>query len=150
MVVLDAARVVAGHRCGNYPTAEKPLPIVTSAWPVEKGADMGRDETVLSELMAVIGDRKTDPPADSYTAKLFAGGVDAIGAKVCEEAAELVEAARRADRAPQDVVHEAADLIYHLLVMMAHCGVELSQVEAELARRRGTSGLAEKRSRRPE
>jgi len=111
---------------------------------------MGRDETVLSELMAVIGDRKTDPPADSYTAKLFAGGVDAIGAKVCEEAAELVEAARRADRAPQDVVHEAADLIYHLLVRRAHCGVELSQVEAELARRRGTSGLAEKRSRRPE
>ncbi len=108
---------------------------------------MSDEQTVISRLMAVIEDRKAKRPPNSYTTRLFDGGVDAIAAKVCEEAGELVEAARVAEEASGAVVHEAADLIYHLLVMLAYCRVPLGDVEAELARRFGTSGLDEKASR---
>ncbi|MBN2475243.1 MAG: phosphoribosyl-ATP diphosphatase [Pirellulales bacterium] len=97
--------------------------------------------------MAVIEDRKATRPTRSYTAGLFDGGIDAIGAKIREEAGELVEAARAADAVRQHVVHEAADLTYHLFVLLAACGVGLADVEQELARRFGTSGLEEKASR---
>jgi phosphoribosyl-ATP pyrophosphohydrolase len=100
--------------------------------------------------MAVIEDRKVNPPAKSYTTKLFAGGVDAIGAKIVEEAAEVVEAARlTTENREQELRHEAADLIYHLFVMLGHCGVPLSGVEQELARRFGISGIDEKAARPP-
>ncbi len=107
---------------------------------------------VLVQLMATIEDRKRNPPERSYTTKLFAGGVPKIGEKVLEEAAEVVEAAAEAVEAAnngghQHLVHEAADLIYHLFVMLAHCGVELNEVEAELAGRFGISGLDEKAAR---
>ena len=104
---------------------------------------MSDPQSILRELMAVIEDRKVNRPADSYTTKLFDGGVDAMGAKIREEAAELVAAGP----AREDVIHEAADLIYHLLVMLAYRDVKLADVEAELARRFGTSGLDEKTSR---
>ncbi len=108
---------------------------------------MTNSSTILSRLTAVIADRKANRPPESYTTRLFDGGVDAIGEKLREEAAELIEAAGAAEPASEAVVHEAADLMYHLLVMLACCGVELSDVEAELARRFGTSGLDEKASR---
>lgn len=104
--------------------------------------------TIFAQLMAVLEDRKAKRPRSSYTVELFDGGVDRIGAKIVEEAAEVVEAARLAtneDR--QALIHEAADLIYHLFVILAHCGVPLTDVEAELARRFGISGLEEKRRR---
>lgn len=98
--------------------------------------------------MAVIESRKTAAPDTSYTAGLFAGGVDAIGAKITEEASEVVEAARESGDAGRiHLTHEAADLVYHLCVLLAHRGVSLADVEEELARRFGTSGLAEKASR---
>jgi phosphoribosyl-ATP pyrophosphohydrolase len=76
---------------------------------------------------------------------LLAGGVPAIGAKVTEEAGELITAA---DHETDDrVVSEAADLVYHMLVLLACRGIGLSQVEAELARRFGISGLDEKAAR---
>jgi phosphoribosyl-ATP pyrophosphohydrolase len=106
-------------------------------------------QTVFSQLMAVIEDRKKRRPPGSHTVKLLDGGVDEIGAKVREEAAELVEAARTADDdAGTAVVYEAADLIYHLLVVLGYCGVRLADVEAELTRRLGRFGLDEKASRR--
>ena len=105
---------------------------------------MNEEASILSRLSAVIEDRKVRRPANSYTTRLFDGGVDAIGRKVHEEAAELIEAAElNADA----VIHEAADLVYHLLVMLAYCDVGLSDVEKELQRRFGTSGLDEKASR---
>lgn len=110
---------------------------------------MPDDPPILAKLMATIEDRARHRPAGSYTTQLLGGGVDAIGAKLIEEATELVEAAAISDdtaRTP-GVVHEAADLVYHLLVLLAHAGVTLADVEAELARRFGTSGLEEKRSR---
>ena len=99
--------------------------------------------------MATIEDRKTRPTEKSYTSKLLAGGVPTIGAKLTEEAAEVVEAAGEpGDEGRQHLVREAADLVYHLLVMLAHRQTSLADVEAELARRFGISGLEEKASRR--
>jgi phosphoribosyl-ATP pyrophosphohydrolase len=79
---------------------------------------------------------------------LLTGGVPKIGAKIREEADEVVAAADEPGLTGQNhLVHEAADLIYHLLVMLAHRDVTLEQVEGELARRFGVSGLDEKASR---
>ena len=108
---------------------------------------MSQQTNVLLRLSAVIEERKARRPPESYTTKLLDGGLDEIGAKIREEASELVDAARAADGAPGPVIHEAADLVYHLLVMLAFCEVELADVEAELSRRFGTSGLDEKASR---
>lgn len=98
--------------------------------------------------MTVIEDRKLNPPERSYTTSLFQGGVEKIGAKVTEEAAEVVEAAGEpGDEGRAHLTHEAADLVYHLLVMLAHREVTLVDVEQELARRFGISGIDEKESR---
>jgi len=99
----------------------------------------------LEALEQVIAARKGGDPTRSYTAKLLAGGVAAAGAKVTEEAEELVRAA--GDEADDRVVAEAADLLYHVLVVLACRDVSLGRVEAELARRFGVSGLAEKAAR---
>jgi phosphoribosyl-ATP pyrophosphohydrolase len=93
----------------------------------------------------VIASRKGGSPDRSYTSKLLAGGVAASGAKVTEEAEELVRAA--AGESDDRVVSEAADLVYHVLVLLAARDVPLARVGDELARRFGTSGLAEKAAR---
>jgi phosphoribosyl-ATP pyrophosphohydrolase len=100
--------------------------------------------------MGVIEDRVRHRPPGSYTSQLLAGGADLIGAKLCEEARELAEAARTADDVGRRkaVVLEAADLLYHTFVLLGFCGAGLPEVEAELARRFGVSGLEEKATRR--
>lgn len=99
--------------------------------------------------MQTIDNRKNNPSASSYTTKLMSGGIEAIGAKLNEETAELIEAAGESgDDARQHLVHEAADLFYHLMVLLGFCDVTLQDVESELARRFGTSGLDEKASRK--
>ena len=105
----------------------------------------------LDQLEATIRQRQQAGEADkSYTAKLLAGGVAKIGPKVTEEAAEVVEAAAEPDEAGREhTIREAADVVYHLMVLMAARGVELAEVERELARRFGMSGLDEKASRGP-
>lgn len=105
--------------------------------------------TILKRLMAVIQERKAQPQERSYTARLFAGGIHKIADKILEEAAEVVDAAGEEDEIDgrRHLVHEASDLIYHLFVMMAFRDVNLADVEAELARRFGISGLDEKESR---
>ena len=109
---------------------------------------VNHDPSILAQLMAVIEDRKANPSQKSYTASLLAGGTEKIGAKIVEEAAEVVEAAAEpGQQGRQHLVHEAADLIYHLCVMLGYRDVNLAEVEAELAQRFGTSGLEEKASR---
>ena len=105
--------------------------------------------SILIDLMAVIDARRDHPPEGrSYVVSLMRGGVSAIGSKVTEEAGELVEAAHEADAEGHvHLVHEAADLIFHTLVLLSHRGVAWQEVEAELARRFGTSGHDEKESR---
>ncbi|HEX3467610.1 MAG TPA: bifunctional phosphoribosyl-AMP cyclohydrolase/phosphoribosyl-ATP diphosphatase HisIE [Candidatus Elarobacter sp.] len=89
--------------------------------------------TALSALARTIESRKSHPVEGSYTAKLFAGGVDRIGKKIGEEATEVVIAAKNADSG--ELVWETADLLYHALVLLAERGVSLDQVGAELSRR---------------
>jgi phosphoribosyl-ATP pyrophosphohydrolase len=90
-------------------------------------------EDVLDELFDVIQERKAHPSAGSYTAKLLAGG-DEILKKVGEEAIEVVLAGK--GQSDARVIEESADLIYHLLVLLASRNLTLDDVRAELARRR--------------
>jgi phosphoribosyl-ATP pyrophosphohydrolase len=106
---------------------------------------MRRSGEILEQLERVVAARKAETADRSYTSRLLAGGVAMVGGKVTEEAGELVTAA--AGEADDRVVAEAADLVYHMLVLLACRGLSLEQVEDELARRFGTSGLAEKASR---
>lgn len=99
--------------------------------------------------MAVIVDRKRNPPPKSYTTSLFAGGAEKIGSKITEEAAEVVEAAGEPGAEGRaHLVYESADLLYHLMVMLGHREIDFGEVEVELARRFGISGLDEKAARK--
>jgi phosphoribosyl-ATP pyrophosphohydrolase len=103
----------------------------------------------LVKLERTIHARAKKPNPKSYTSQLLDGGVSKIGAKIVEEAAELVEAAGEPGPAGQEhFIREAGDLFYHLLVMLCHKNCNLFDVEAELARRFGVSGLEEKASRK--
>ncbi len=108
------------------------------------------DPPILEAILAVIADRKANPPAGrSYVADLLRGGVAKIGAKIVEEAAEVVEAGDEPGDAGRDhLVKEAADLVFHTAVLLGYRDVAWSEVEAELARRFGISGITEKESRR--
>ncbi len=101
---------------------------------------------VIEELYDLIRSRKDADPSTSYTAKLFSDGREKIARKVAEEATETVIAS--ISETPERLASESADVIYHLLVLWADVGVEPADVWAELARRRGTSGIEEKQSRK--
>ncbi|MHB8902963.1 MAG: phosphoribosyl-ATP diphosphatase [Thermoguttaceae bacterium] len=106
---------------------------------------MERSQPILSRLMGVIESRKADRPSGSYTTMLLEAGIPQITMKIREESEELVEAATDMGcSSPRFVIHEAADLFYHTLVLLAACGISLDQVEAELESRFGLSGLDEK------
>lgn len=89
---------------------------------------------VLDDLDAVIRSRKGAPPEQSYTAKLFAAGLDRILRKVGEESTEVIVAAKNSD--PQRLAEEAADLVYHLLVLLEERGVGLAGMTGVLEERR--------------
>jgi phosphoribosyl-ATP pyrophosphohydrolase len=109
---------------------------------------MSDPTSIFARLMSVIEQRRDHPPEKSYTTALLAGGVEKIGGKIREEAAEVVEAAGEPGQAGQDhTVREAADVVYHLWVLLAHRRITLAELEAELERRFGTSGIDEKASR---
>lgn len=109
---------------------------------------MSSTESIFAQLMAVIESRKAEMPENSYTTRLFRGGVPKIGEKITEEAAEVVEAAAESgEEGRSHLIREAGDLVYHLFVMLGHRDIALSEVEAELAKRFGISGLDEKASR---
>lgn len=99
----------------------------------------------LDALEQTIRERRTGDPATSYVARLTAKGRAKIAQKLGEEAIETVIAAVAQDKAA--LTGEAADLLFHLLVLLADSGVSLDEVRAELARREGVSGLDEKASR---
>ena len=99
----------------------------------------------LDDLERIIAARKGADPDTSWTAKLLAKGPEKCAEKFGEEAVEAIIEAVRGDRAR--LTAEAADVLYHLLVMLAARDVTLAEVEAELARREGISGLAEKAAR---
>ena len=110
---------------------------------------MSESPRPLDALEKTIAARAASPSQKSYTTQLLVGGVERIGAKIVEEAAEVVEAAGEpGDIGREHLVREAADLLYHLLVLLRHRDSSLGDVEAELARRAGVSGLVEKASRK--
>ena len=109
---------------------------------------MSEVPSIFARLMAVIEDRKQNPPVKSYTTSLFQGGVPKIGGKIREEAEEVIEAAGEPGEAGRThLIYESADLIYHLFVMLGQREIPLSEVETELARRFGISGIDEKAAR---
>jgi phosphoribosyl-ATP pyrophosphohydrolase len=103
--------------------------------------------SALQRLAATIAARQVSDLDGSWTARLLARGPEKCAEKFGEEAIEAVIEAVRGD--PARLTAEAADVIYHLLVMCAARGVTLAQIEAELQRREGTSGLDEKAARQP-
>ena len=117
---------------------------------------------VFDRLMDQIHQRAHTLPPGSYTTKLITGGVPAMGAKVQEEAAEVVEAAAALQAAQtasgtpvaitalaerQHLIYEAGDVLYHLWVLVGSFGITVDELRQELERREGTSGLEEKRRR---
>lgn len=101
--------------------------------------------SALDRLAATIADRAGADPESSWTAQLLAQGPEKCAEKFGEEAIEAIIEAVRGDTAR--LTAEAADVLYHLLVMLAARGLTLADVQAELARREGTSGLTEKAAR---
>ncbi|MEP2028171.1 MAG: phosphoribosyl-ATP diphosphatase [Paracoccaceae bacterium] len=100
---------------------------------------------ILEELFATIESRKAADADSSWTAKLLAQGPEKCAEKFGEEAVEAIIEAVKGDRSA--LTAEAADVLYHLLVMLAARDVALEDVLAELTRRQGRSGIAEKASR---
>jgi len=101
---------------------------------------------ILDRLADTLEARKQADPQTSYVARLYHKGLDAILKKVAEEAAETLMAAK--DGVREKVIYETADLWFHSLVLLAHQGIRPHEVRAELARREGLSGLAEKAQRK--
>lgn len=99
----------------------------------------------LTRLAATIAARRGADPETSWVAKLNARGVPVIARKLGEEAVETVIAALSGSR--EELIGEAADTLFHLLVLLDAMGVALEEVLRELDRREGTSGIAEKAAR---
>ena len=106
---------------------------------------MAADDDVLARIAATVVARRGADPASSYVASLFAKGDDAILKKIGEEATETVMAAK--DGVAERITAEVADLWFHCIVLLARHGLTPGDVVAELARREGVSGHAEKRAR---
>jgi len=100
---------------------------------------------VLEALSQTILERKAHPSQKSYTSSLFEGGLDLILKKVAEESGEFIISAKNGRE--KEIVHETADLLYHLLVALGYYGIPMKRIEEELKKRTLQSGLAEKESR---
>ncbi len=121
------------------PRKSPPLKIVPPA-------SVGTSPAVLDRLYAVVLDRRNADPALSHSARLLSRGTAKVAQKFGEEAVEcLIEAVAGN---PEAMVAESADVLYHLLVLWVSSGVHPSEVWAELERREGVSGIAEKAARR--
>ena len=106
---------------------------------------MKHEGDILQDVYQVILDRQANPTDSSYTASLMRSGMDKILKKIGEEATEVVIAAKGGVQ--EEIVGETTDLIFHLLVLLGHQNIPPATIYAELNRRFGTSGLAEKASR---
>jgi phosphoribosyl-ATP pyrophosphohydrolase len=109
------------------------------------GSSNAQPNHILDRLFTVIESRRSADPATSHTARLFQKGTRKIAQKVGEEAVETVIEAVRGKR--DRLIEESADLMYHLMVLWADARLRPDDVWAELARREGVSGIAEKESR---
>ena len=101
--------------------------------------------TTFDRIYNVILRRKQSSPETSYVAYLMDEGTDLILKKICEESAEVIIAAKNENRTEQ--IHELADLLFHMLVLMGHKGIALTDISQELENRFGQSGFDEKANR---
>ncbi|GAB4210874.1 MAG: bifunctional phosphoribosyl-AMP cyclohydrolase/phosphoribosyl-ATP diphosphatase HisIE [Roseiflexaceae bacterium] len=109
-----------------------------SALDGQPATELAPPSAILSRLSDVIRQRAADPTPGSYTTKLLEGGVDRIGKKIGEEAAEVIIAAK--NRSGPELSWELADLLYHSLVLLQEQGLPAEAVWTELQRRHGASG----------
>jgi len=99
----------------------------------------------LERLSKTLSLRRDANPEESYTARLFAKGEDAILKKIGEECAELIIAGK--GRLRSDIIYESADVFYHILALLAFNDIGINEVLQELEKREGVSGIVEKKSR---
>ena len=104
-------------------------------------------KNILERLSALLKERKNADPASSYVASLFAQGNEKIIEKIAEETDELI-AEITEDPEKNKVIHEAADLWFHVMVLLTNNGIDLTEVLKELESREGLSGIEEKRVRK--
>ena len=102
-------------------------------------------EDILDKLGKILEDRKSSSSKDSYIATLYEKGNNHICDKVIEEARELVEATRESEN---QIIHESADLLFHVLVLLASHDIKYARILEELENRFGTSGIEEKNNRK--
>jgi phosphoribosyl-ATP pyrophosphohydrolase len=114
-------------------------------YPLQKKGLKTMSTDIFSRLVDVIESRKQSSPEESYVAKLMHKGTEKINSKITEEAAEVCEAALEEDK--DHLVYEICDLFFHTLVMASHKDIKLEDIEKELDKRFGTSGLVEKAGR---
>lgn len=100
---------------------------------------------VFDKLFDIITERKSSSPEESYVAKLMFKGTKKINSKIMEEAEEVCEAALEEDK--EHLVYEICDLLFHTFVLAGYKDIKLEEIEKELGRRFGMSGIAEKASR---
>ena len=100
---------------------------------------------ILDRLDKILEDRKSSNPKDSYIASLYKKGNNHICNKVVEEASELVEATRQSEN---QIIHESADLLFHVLVLLASHDIKYVRILEELESRVGTAGIKEKKNRK--
>jgi len=120
--------------------------VLTEQRVMEPEIDMSAKYSAIDSLYNTILDKKFANPEESYTAKLYKKGFNTIGKKIVEEAAELSFALKDGNK--DEIVYEAADLVYHALVGLGAYNIAPEQVKTELARRFGISGIDEKNSRK--
>jgi phosphoribosyl-ATP pyrophosphohydrolase/phosphoribosyl-AMP cyclohydrolase len=123
-----------GHRSCFYRNVAPDGRLVDGGGPEAPAGQRTAGPEILTELAAVLAERRRTPAAGSYTAGLFAEGLARLNEKVMEEAAEVTRAARK--ETPGRLVEEAADLWFHSLALLVYQGISPSEVFAELARRR--------------
>ena len=110
-----------------------------------KKTDMTQTGDILARITDIIEARKSADPMASYVAQLFTAGTQKMAQKVGEEGVEVAIAATAGDTS--GLASESADLLFHLMVLLAHKGLSLNDIANILAEREGLSGIAEKAGR---
>ncbi len=103
-------------------------------------------DSILNKLEKILEERKSASSDQSYVSSLYSKGISSILEKISEESEEVINAVNEEGR--KEVIHEVADLWFHLLVLLRHENIQIEEIEAELARRFGVSGHDEKASRK--
>ena len=102
-------------------------------------------DSILKSLERILEERKSAPADQSYVSSLYHKGTSSILEKISEESEEVINAVNEEGR--KEIIHEVADLWFHLLVLLRHEDIKIEEIESELARRFGVSGHDEKASR---